>query len=354
MASLSLKTVNKTFGAVTVIPGIDLDIASGEFVALVGPSGCGKSTLLRMIAGLEEVNGGEIWIDDVCVNEVSPKDRNIAMVFQSYALYPQMTVAQNMAFNLKLAGRPKDEISARVREAARMLDLEALLDRKPGQLSGGQRQRVAMGRAIVRNPKVFLFDEPLSNLDAKLRVAMRAEIKRLHQATRTTSVYVTHDQIEAMTLADRLVVLNKGVIEQQGTPMELYRNPANLFVAGFIGSPAMNFIDAQVQIEQGVAKAIFADGKSLVLSQEGLSAGQKIVVGLRPEFITAGSANALEGPVVMVEPTGAQTLVYVQFGGKTITVIVDGGTELAVGDAFSAGIEPAQILLFDPVSGARI
>ncbi len=354
MASLSLKTVNKTFGAVTVIPGIDLDIASGEFVALVGPSGCGKSTLLRMIAGLEEVNGGEIWIDDVCVNEVSPKDRNIAMVFQSYALYPQMTVAQNMAFNLKLAGRPKHEIAARVREAARMLDLEALLDRKPGQLSGGQRQRVAMGRAIVRNPKVFLFDEPLSNLDAKLRVAMRAEIKRLHQATRTTSVYVTHDQIEAMTLADRLVVLNKGVIEQQGTPMELYRNPANLFVAGFIGSPAMNFIDAQVQIEQGVAKALFADGKSLSLSHEGLSAAQKIVVGLRPEFITATSSNTLQGQIVMVEPTGAQTLVYVQFGGKTITVIVDGGTELAVGDSFSAGIEPAQILLFDPVSGARI
>lgn len=354
MASLSLKSVKKTFGAVSVIPDIDLDIASGEFVALVGPSGCGKSTLLRMIAGLESVNGGEIWIDGVCVNDVSPKDRNIAMVFQSYALYPQMTVAQNMAFNLKLAGRPKDEIVARVKEAARMLDLEPLLDRRPGQLSGGQRQRVAMGRAIIRNPKVFLFDEPLSNLDAKLRVAMRAEIKRLHQATRTTSVYVTHDQIEAMTLADRLVVLNKGVIEQQGTPMELYRNPANLFVAGFIGSPAMNFIEGRVQVEQGATKAVFSDGNSLTLSQHGLTEGQQIVVGLRPEFITTSSGNTLSGQIIMVEPTGAQTLVYIDFGGKTITVIVDGGTDLAVGDTFTAGIEPSQILLFDPASGARL
>ena len=246
MASLELRGIRKQFGAVPVIHGIDLSIADGEFVALVGPSGCGKSTLLRIIAGLEEASEGEIEIGDRIVNDLGPRDRNIAMVFQSYALYPHMSVFDNMAFNLKLSGKSKAEIEARVAEASRMLDLDPLLKRRPAQLSGGQRQRVAMGRAVVRDPAVFLFDEPLSNLDAKLRVQMRAEIKLLHQKVGTTAIYVTHDQIEAMTLADRVVVLNGGRIEQEGHPMELYRRPANLFVAGFIGSPAMNFADAVV------------------------------------------------------------------------------------------------------------
>src|ERR1700754_3992799 len=240
MASVELQNIRKHYGALPVIHDVSLAIGDGEFIALVGPSGCGKSTLLRMIAGLEEITDGDVSIGGQVVNELTPRERNIAMVFQSYALYPHMTVAQNMGFNLKLSGETKPVIEQRVNEAARRLALTRLLDRKPAQLSGGQRQRVAMGRAIVRNPAVFLFDEPLSNLDAKLRVQMRAEIKTLHQKVQTTSIYVTHDQIEAMTLADRIVVLNQGKIEQQGTPLELYRQPANLFVAGFIGSPAMN------------------------------------------------------------------------------------------------------------------
>ncbi|HTM79256.1 MAG TPA: sn-glycerol-3-phosphate ABC transporter ATP-binding protein UgpC, partial [Devosia sp.] len=238
MASLDLRNIEKGYGAVSVIKGIDLHVDEGEFVALVGPSGCGKSTILRMIAGLEDITGGEIAIGDKVVNDMTPRERNIAMVFQSYALYPHMTVSRNMSFNLELSGKSKAEIAQRVATAARMLELEPLLDRKPSQLSGGQRQRVAMGRAIVRDPSVFLFDEPLSNLDAKLRVQMRGEIKALHKKVGVTSIYVTHDQVEAMTLADRVVVLDKGVIQQSGTPMELYRHPANIFVAGFIGSPA--------------------------------------------------------------------------------------------------------------------
>ncbi|MBB2836771.1 UNVERIFIED_ORG: multiple sugar transport system ATP-binding protein [Rhizobium etli] len=260
MASVSLHDVSKAYGAVDVIHGISLHIEDGEFVALVGPSGCGKSTLLRMIAGLEEITDGEIAIGGNVVNGMTPRERNIAMVFQSYALYPHMTVAENMGFNLKLAGVQKPEIEARVAEAARMLDLAQLLDRKPAQLSGGQRQRVAMGRAIVRNPAVFLFDEPLSNLDAKLRVQMRSEIKTLHQKVKTTSIYVTHDQIEAMTLADRIVVLNQGRVEQSGTPLELYKKPANLFVAAFIGSPAMNMLDGTVDGENGAPAARLEDG----------------------------------------------------------------------------------------------
>ena len=268
MAFLVLRNIRKKFGSLTVIPDLNLEIEAGEFVALVGPSGCGKSTLLRTIAGLEEIDSGEIWVEGRQIDDLGPKDRNIAMVFQSYALYPHKTVRDNMGFSLKLAKRPKEEIEQRVGEASRMLHLDALLDRKPGQLSGGQRQRVAMGRAIVRRPKVFLFDEPLSNLDAKLRVAMRAEIKLLHQTVRTTSVYVTHDQIEAMTLADRLVVLNKGVIEQQGTPLELYSNPCNMFVAGFIGSPAMNFLPADIVEENGQKLATLAGGTRLPLPAE--------------------------------------------------------------------------------------
>ena len=267
MASVTLNTVRKSYGALEVIHGVSLDIQDGEFVALVGPSGCGKSTLLRMIAGLEEITGGDISIGGEIVNDLTPRERNIAMVFQSYALYPHMTVAENMGFNLRLAKRPKAEIEERVGEAARMLDLTALLDRKPSQLSGGQRQRVAMGRAVVRNPAVFLFDEPLSNLDAKLRVQMRSEIKTLHQRVETTSIYVTHDQIEAMTLADRVVVLNKGHIEQQGTPLELYKKPANLFVAAFIGSPAMNLLPAIIEADEGVPSVRFSDGTLLPISK---------------------------------------------------------------------------------------
>ena len=355
MSSVALNNVTKTFGAVTVIPGIDLEIESGEFVALVGPSGCGKSTLLRMIAGLEAVNAGEIWVEGRKVNDVSPKDRNIAMVFQSYALYPQMTVAQNMSFNLRLAKRPKSEIDTRVAQAAKMLDLEALLDRKPGQLSGGQRQRVAMGRAIVRNPKVFLFDEPLSNLDAKLRVAMRAEIKQLHQQVKTTSIYVTHDQIEAMTLADRLVVLNKGKIEQHGSPMELYNSPANLFVAGFIGSPAMNFLDARVEIVGEGAFAVLSGGEKIRLDPgRVLENKTEIVIGLRPEFLGGEVGEAISGQIVMIEPTGAQSLVHFDYGGKTITAIADGEKDLSVGEVYRTAIERHRIHVFDAQSGERL
>jgi multiple sugar transport system ATP-binding protein len=356
MTTVTLSGVNKTFGSVAVIPNIDLQIRSGEFVALVGPSGCGKSTLLRMIAGLEAVNGGEISIDGRVVNHVSPKDRNVAMVFQSYALYPQMTVAENMGFNLKISKRPKAEIAARVAEAARMLHLEALLDRKPGQLSGGQRQRVAMGRAIVRSPKVFLFDEPLSNLDAKLRVQMRSEIKQLHQKVRTTSIYVTHDQIEAMTLADRLVVLNKGRIEQQGSPLELYERPANLFVAGFIGSPAMNFVNGTASVQDNRISAILADGTTLMLA-DGLRMrnGQPLILGLRPEHIniTASGGN-IGGPIRVVEPTGAQTYVIFDVAGTEVTAIVDGGFTDQVGSRFIAAIEPGRIHVFDPETGAAL
>ena len=356
MASVVLKNINKTFGAVTIIPNLDLEIESGEFVALVGPSGCGKSTLLRTIAGLEEITAGEIWVEGRKVNDVSPKDRNIAMVFQSYALYPQMTVRQNMGFNLKLAKRPKAEIEQRVAEAARMLDLEALLDRKPGQLSGGQRQRVAMGRAIVRSPKVFLFDEPLSNLDAKLRVAMRAEIKRLHQTVKTTSIYVTHDQIEAMTLADRLVVLNKGIIEQQGTPLELYSNPDNIFVAGFIGSPSMNFVPAELAQEAGNWVAKLGDGSVIACpSAPGKrEIGQQVTIGLRPEHLVMHADGTLSGPIAMIEPTGAQTLVYFDLAGTQLTALVDGDTALNVGERFACAISPDRVYVFDRATGRRI
>jgi multiple sugar transport system ATP-binding protein len=288
MAGLELQNIAKSYGAVSVIEGINLSVSDGEFVALVGPSGCGKSTILRMVAGLEDITDGEIAIGDKIVNDLTPRERNIAMVFQSYALYPHMSVYKNMAFNLELSGKPKAEINARVHQAARMLELESLLERKPSQLSGGQRQRVAMGRAIVRDPAVFLFDEPLSNLDAKLRVQMRTEIKALHKKVGVTSIYVTHDQVEAMTLADRVVVLNHGVIQQQGSPMELYRRPANLFVAGFIGSPAMNFFEATV--EDNTART--ATGLAFPYTPAAsVTAGQSVVVGVRPEQLQTGAGH---------------------------------------------------------------
>src|SRR3979411_27518 len=308
MADVTLRKVIKRYDDVEAVRGIDLDIADHEFVVLVGPAGCGKATTLRMIAGLEDITGGDIMIGGDIVNDVPPKDRDIAMVFQNYALYPHMTVAENMSFGLRLKRYPKAEIKTRIDEAARMLDIVELVDRKPKQLSGGQRQRVAMGRAIVRNPKVFLFDEPLSNLDAKLRVQMRIEIKKVHQKVRTTTVYVTHDQVEAMTLADRVVVMNHGRIEQIGTPNELYHKPATRFVAGFIGSPAMNFIPCRLEDVAGKMDIRLTDRLSFPLPPsravryQGVARTEKLLLGLRPEHIT--EANAHPEPGVEAFATG--------------------------------------------------
>ena len=322
MAQVALRNIVKTFDKTPAVQGIDLDIADREFIVLVGPSGCGKSTTLRMIAGLEEATSGEIYIGDQLVNDVPPKDRDIAMVFQNYALYPHMTVFENMSFGLRLKRYPKDEIARRVNEAARILDITELLDRKPRQLSGGQRQRVAMGRAIVRNPKVFLFDEPLSNLDAKLRVQMRTEIKRVHQKVRTTTVYVTHDQVEAMTLADRVVVMNRGRIEQIGPPNELYHAPRTRFVAGFIGSPAMNFLPCRLEEADGALRVRLSHELTLPVpparaeryrahvGRDGLT------FGLRPEHLTeergnsGAQAGVIDAMIEVAEPLGMETLVY--------------------------------------------
>lgn len=357
MASVELREIRKSYAALDVIHGISLDIADREFIALVGPSGCGKSTLLRMIAGLEEITDGDILIGDKVVNGMTPRERNIAMVFQSYALYPHMTVAENMGFNLKLAGQPKNVIEERVAEAARMLDLGKLLDRKPSQLSGGQRQRVAMGRAVVRNPAVFLFDEPLSNLDAKLRVQMRSEIKALHQKVGTTSIYVTHDQIEAMTLADRVVVLNHGRIEQQGTPLELYKTPANLFVAAFIGSPAMNLIEGVVDGEGDQPAARLKDGTAIrIAASRKVKRGQPVTIGLRPEHIGSaiGGDISLTGRTVLVEPTGAQTHVVFELAGDQVTAVVDGEQPVKVNTPFAATVHHERVHVFDRASGLAL
>ena len=357
MASVELKDIRKSYASLDVIHGISLDIADGEFIALVGPSGCGKSTLLRMIAGLEEITDGDILIGGTVVNSMTPRERNIAMVFQSYALYPHMTVAENMGFNLKLAGQPKNVIDERVAEAARMLDLGKLLDRKPSQLSGGQRQRVAMGRAVVRNPAVFLFDEPLSNLDAKLRVQMRSEIKALHQKVGTTSIYVTHDQIEAMTLADRVVVLNHGRIEQQGTPLELYKTPANLFVAAFIGSPAMNLLEGVVDGEGDQPAARLKDGTAIrIAATRKVKRGQPVTIGLRPEHIgsTIGGDISLSGRTVLVEPTGAQTHVVFELAGDQVTAVVDGEQPVKVNTPFAATVHHERVHVFDRASGLAL
>jgi len=356
MASVELHNIHKAYGALTVIHDISLSIEDGEFIALVGPSGCGKSTLLRMIAGLEEITDGDVSIGGQVVNAMTPRERNIAMVFQSYALYPHMTVAENMGFNLKLSGETKQTIEERVNEAARMLDLTKLLDRKPAQLSGGQRQRVAMGRAIVRNPAVFLFDEPLSNLDAKLRVQMRSEIKALHQKVQTTSIYVTHDQIEAMTLADRIVVLNQGRIEQQGTPIELYRKPANLFVAGFIGSPAMNFLDGVVDGVDGAPAVRLKDSTSIrIAGERKVKAGQSVKVGLRPEHLSLASGGSpLTGQTLLVEPTGAQTHVLFDLAGDQVTAVVDGEAPVRYGQPLNVSVSPEQVYVFDASSGLAL
>ena len=349
MASVSFKNIQKAFGKVKVIHGIGFDIHDGEFVVLVGPSGCGKSTLLRMLAGLEEITGGEILIDGKVVNDLESKDRDIAMVFQSYALYPHMTVRENMGFSLRLRKADKATTDERVANAARILNLDALLDRYPRELSGGQRQRVAMGRAIVRDPKVFLFDEPLSNLDAKLRVAMRAEIKALHQRLKTTTVYVTHDQIEAMTMADRIVVMHDGIVEQIGTPLELFDRPGNLFVAQFIGSPAMNVFKGRVQ-----AGAVEALGVRWPLPAGSAAAdGREVHYGVRPTDIGLGG-DGIAAKVVVVEPTGAETELIVDVGGQQLVVVMHGRTDARPDDVVHLRLDAAKAHVFDGQSGQRL
>ena len=354
MSTVDLVGLRKSYGSAEVIHGIDLSVAEGEFLALVGPSGCGKSTILRMMAGLERITGGEIRFDGRRVNDSTPKQRNVAMVFQNYALYPHMTVRENVSLNLRLARIPKDEIRKRVDEVARLLEIDPILDRKPAQLSGGQRQRVAMGRAIVRNPEVFLFDEPLSNLDAKLRVQMRTEIKTLHRKVPTTSIYVTHDQIEALTLADRVAVLNGGRIEQLGTPMELYGGPVNRFVAGFIGSPAMNFISGRIMDE----RVHLSDNAGVLPldADHGVMAGRDLVVGLRPEHLRMGgdSASDLQGSIELVEPTGSQTHAAVRCGRHVLQAVFEGMVPLRVGESVSLKVDPADIYFFDAEDGRSL
>jgi multiple sugar transport system ATP-binding protein len=318
MASVEVSNVRKSFGGYEVIHGVSMRVEDGEFVILVGPSGCGKSTLLRMVAGLESITSGELRIDGRIVNSLPPKERDIAMVFQNYALYPQMTVAKNMSFSLELAKRPKREIADKVMKAADILGLKPLLERYPRQLSGGQRQRVAMGRAIVRDPAVFLFDEPLSNLDAKLRVQMRAEIKALQQRLASTTIYVTHDQIEAMTMADKIVVLQDGKVEQIGTPLDLYDSPANLFVAGFIGSPAMNFISGRLEGGERPMLVTASGSKIPLAAAPRAAAGREIVMGVRPEHVTIGGPLAIPAQIMVVEPTGYETQLVARVAGQDI------------------------------------
>ncbi len=372
MAAVKITGVQKWFGSTHVIRGVDVDIADGEFCVLVGPSGCGKSTLLRMIAGLEEITHGEVTIGANVVNRMAPKERDIAMVFQNYALYPHMTVRDNMSFALSLAKQPKAEIESAVTKAADILGLVPYLDRYPRQLSGGQRQRVAMGRAIVRDPQVFLFDEPLSNLDAKLRVQMRTEIKELHQRLKTTSIYVTHDQIEAMTMADKIVVMKDGLVEQTGGPLELYDRPANLFVAGFIGSPAMNIIPGKVDrmgaaAPQGMGAAapqgtgvaaphvVFADGATLPLPNGARAIdGQSVLYGIRPEHCALTGVGGLPSEVVVVEPTGADTQLYCRFNGQEVNAMVRDRVDCRPGDRIALTPDLGRAHLFDAASGMRL
>ncbi|MBN9434157.1 MAG: sn-glycerol-3-phosphate ABC transporter ATP-binding protein UgpC [Bosea sp.] len=357
MSTVELSGLRKSYGSADILHGIDLRIADGEFIALVGPSGCGKSTMLRMIAGLEDITGGEVRVDGRRVNDETPKQRNVAMVFQNYALYPHMSVEQNIGLNLKIAGLAAGEVRKRVADVARLLDIEDLLARRPSQLSGGQRQRVAMGRAIVRDPAVFLFDEPLSNLDAKLRVQMRTEIKALHAKVRKTSIYVTHDQIEAMTLADRVVVMNKGRIEQMGEPIELYERPANRFVAGFIGSPTMNFLDGTLGSEGG-PHAVLADGTPIALGRlpEGSGPGRRVTVGIRPEHVMVGAAPATfsAARLALIEPTGAQTHLVFDLVGASLTAVMPGAGRFRPGETIDLRIEPADVHLFDPETGEAL
>ena len=356
MAGIEIRGVKKRYGNQEVIHGIDLGIEDAELIVVVGPSGCGKSTLLRMIAGLETISEGEIAIGGRVVNDLEPMDRDIAMVFQNYALYPHMSVYDNMAYGLRNRRYAKKEIDERVRRAARVLHIEPFLDRRPRQLSGGQRQRVAMGRAIVREPAAFLFDEPLSNLDAKLRVQMRLEIKKLQGELRTTSVYVTHDQVEAMTLADRLVVMNLGVAEQIGTPMDVYTRPATLFVAGFIGSPSMSFLQARIGEESRSVR--LASGQSLALEQAVDAApGHAVTVGIRPEHLLAESVpgyDPLDVEVELVEPLGADTLVHGVVDGAAVTARMGGDARVRGGAQLRLWVPPARLHLFDESTGRRL
>lgn len=355
MSNVSIRDVKKSYEKTHVIHGVSVEINDGEFVILVGPSGCGKSTLLRMIAGLEAISGGEIAIGEKVVNDLAPKDRDIAMVFQNYALYPQMTVAENMAFSLKLAGVPKADIDLKVREASAILGLDHLLGRYPRQLSGGQRQRVAMGRSIVRDPKVFLFDEPLSNLDAKLRVQMRAEIKSLQKRLNTTTVYVTHDQIEAMTMADKIVVMQGGYIEQVGAPLELYDNPENMFVAGFIGSPAMNFIKGKVSKERpGLQLSGMVDPIPLQRVPQDHPESEEIIIGVRPEHIIADPENGFPVEVIAVEPTGSETHVTVKIGDTSVTCLFKERIHPVVGEQLKVSFTKAPVLFFHPDTERRV
>ncbi len=363
MATVSLSKLTKRYGSLPIVHGIDLEVADREFIALVGPSGCGKSTTLRMIAGLEEISGGEIRIGGRVVNDLPPRSRNIAMVFQSYALYPHMTVRENLGFSLKIAGRPEAEMAARVAEAAAILDLGPLLDRRPSQLSGGQRQRVAMGRAIVRNPDVFLFDEPLSNLDAKLRTQMRTEIKKLHAKVTSTVIYVTHDQVEAMTLADRIVIMRDGHIEQVGTPDEVFRRPATRFVAGFIGSPPMNLVEAIA--EDGGLR--LGQGTRLPVPrafQGAVAPGQRVVFGLRPDDIyptghgiqsgEAGDVHRLALPVSLTEPLGNETLVFTEIDGVDWVARMLNPRPLRSGETVEMSLDLSQAHLFAADSGLSL
>jgi len=360
MAQVHLREVKKTYdNKVDVIHGIDMEITDGEFIVIVGPSGCGKSTLLRMVAGLERITGGQVAIGDRVVNELEPKDRDIAMVFQNYALYPHMSVYQNMAYGLKIRGLAKDDIDRRVRKAAKTLELGQLLERKPRQLSGGQRQRVAMGRAIVREPAVFLFDEPLSNLDAKLRVQMRLEIKRLQRELDVTSIYVTHDQVEAMTLADRLIVMNAGMADQIGTPMDVYDKPASVFVAGFIGSPAMNFLAAKVGEDAKSVDLAGSGAKPVRLPlavPTSAAPGTPVALGLRPEHLLPASDGPLEFEVELAEPLGADTLLHGRFGDvrELVTVRQGGHVTAAPGELRRFSIGATRLHLFDSQTGKRI
>jgi multiple sugar transport system ATP-binding protein len=363
MATVSLEKLVKRYGSLEVVHGIDLEVADREFIALVGPSGCGKSTTLRMIAGLEQISGGDLKIGGKVMNDLPPRARNLAMVFQSYALYPHMTVRENMGFSLKIAGMKPEEVAPRVDEAAATLDLTHLLDRRPSQLSGGQRQRVAMGRAIVRDPDVFLFDEPLSNLDAKLRTQMRVEIKKLHAQVQSTVIYVTHDQVEAMTLADRIVIMRDGYIEQVGTPEEVFRRPNSKFVAGFIGSPPMNLKDAEV----ADGMLVFANGDRLPLPEkfrDRVSSGQKVTFGVRPDDlypvghgIHSGSeadVHKQDLRVLLTEPLGNETLVFSEFGGAEWVARMLNPRPLGTGEVLAFCFDLAQAHLFDRESGRSL
>ncbi len=367
MASVSLKNVSKIYdGDVVAVKDFSMDIHDGEFVVLVGPSGCGKSTTLRMVAGLEEISGGEVRIGDRVVNEVEPKDRDLAMVFQNYALYPHMTVYKNMAFGLKLRKVPRKEIDAKVLETARILGIEELLQRKPKALSGGQRQRVAVGRAIVRDPKVFLFDEPLSNLDAMMRVQMRAEIEKLHARLGTTMIYVTHDQVEAMTMGDRIVVMLDGEVQQIATPMELYKKPKNKFVAGFIGTPPMNFLDGTLHGQDGALRFVAGDGAVNLEVEPGHSValgryqGQRVTLGLRPEVFVENAAQcavdgrSLEAKVTLVEPLGAETFVYLDAAGHALTARISGDVQPEMQATHILDVDMSRAHYFDPITETAI